>query len=119
MVPTLEAMQKMIKFCHHKNIYMLELGCSLPNLANICVNKSTNVEFYLFTDSDKNLLKKRREDMIGDPSIVITRKAEVVPIERGVDARTLCRSDGPRQRSADSRIILLLADPPSKPGVHA
>ena len=35
-VPTLEAMQRMIAFYHDKNIDMLKLGCTLPNLANIC-----------------------------------------------------------------------------------
>ena len=35
-VPTLEAMQKMIEFYHNKGIDMLKLGCTLPNLANIC-----------------------------------------------------------------------------------
>ena len=32
-VPTLEAMQKMIAFYHDKNIDMLKLGCTLPKLA--------------------------------------------------------------------------------------
>ena len=41
-VPTLEAMQKMIEFYHDKGIDMLKLGCTLPNLANICLHKSTN-----------------------------------------------------------------------------
>ena len=45
-VPTLEAMQKMIVFYHDKNIDMLKLGCTLPNLANICLHKSTDAEFY-------------------------------------------------------------------------
>ena len=35
-VPTLEAMQKRIAFYHDKYIDMLELGCTLANLANIC-----------------------------------------------------------------------------------
>ena len=30
-VPTPEAMQKMIEFYHNKGIYMLKLGCTLPN----------------------------------------------------------------------------------------
>ena len=44
-VPTLEAMQKMIEFYHDKVIDMLKLGCTLPNLANICLHKSTNHNF--------------------------------------------------------------------------
>ena len=34
-VPSLEPMQKMIAFYHDKNIDMLKLGCSLPNLTQI------------------------------------------------------------------------------------
>ena len=44
-VPTLEAMQKMIEFYHQKEIDMLKLGCTLPNLANICLHKSTDSMF--------------------------------------------------------------------------
>ena len=56
---------------------MLELGCTLPNLANICLHKSTDAKFYPFTEGDKNLLEKIREDVVGGPSIVFTRKAVV------------------------------------------
>ena len=41
-VPTLEVMQKMIEFYHNKGIDMLKLGCTLLNLANICLHKSTD-----------------------------------------------------------------------------
>ena len=41
-VPTLEAMHKFFPFYHYKNIDMLKLGCTLPNLANICLHKSTD-----------------------------------------------------------------------------
>ena len=43
-VPTLEAMQKMIEF-YHRGIDMLKLGCAPPNLANICLHKSTDSKF--------------------------------------------------------------------------
>ena len=76
-VPTLEAMQKMIQFYHNKRIGMLKLGCTLPNLANICLHKSTNYKFYPFCESDKDLCEKIRGDMTGGPSIVFTRKAVV------------------------------------------
>ena len=76
-VPTLEAMQKMIEFYHNKGIDMLKLGCTPPNFANICLQKSTDSKIYLFTESDKGLLEKIREDMVGGPSIVFTRKAVV------------------------------------------
>ena len=76
-VPTLEAMQKMIEFYHNKGIDMLKLRCTLPNLAKICFLKSTDSKFYPFTESDKDLLEKIREDMVGGPSIVFIRKAVV------------------------------------------
>ena len=74
-VPTLELMQKMVQFYHQKEIDMLKLGCNLPNLANICLHKSTNEKFYPFCESDRDLCEKNREDMTGGPLIVFTRKA--------------------------------------------
>ena len=74
-VATLEAMLKMIEFYHNKGIDMLKLGCTLPNLANVCLHKSTDSKFYPFTESDKDLLEKIGEDMVGGPSIVFTCKA--------------------------------------------
>ena len=74
-VPTLDAMQKMIEFYQDKGIDILKLGCTLPNLANICLHKSTDYKFYPFFSSDSDLLEKIREDMNGGPSIVFTRKA--------------------------------------------
>ena len=76
-VPTLEAMQKMVQFYHQKEMDMLKLGCTLPNLANIFLRKSTNEKFYPFCESDRDLCEKIREDMTGGPSIVFTRKAVV------------------------------------------
>ena len=76
-VPTLEAMHKMIAFYHNKDIDMLELGCTLPNLANICLHKFTDAKFYPFTEADEDLLDKNREDVVGGPSIVFTCRAFV------------------------------------------
>ena len=76
-VPTLEAMQKMIEFHHNKGIDMLKLGSTLPNLVDNCLHKSTDSKFYTFTESDKDLIEKIRKDMGGGPSIVFTRKAVV------------------------------------------
>ena len=84
-VPTVEAMQKMIEFYHNKGIDMLKLGCTLPKLAKICLHKSTDSKFYPFTESDKDFLEKIREDMVGGPSIVFTRKAVV-------DETFICKS---------------------------
>ena len=76
-VPTLEAMKKSLVFYHKKGIDMLKLGCTFLNLANICLHKSTSANFYPFTETDKDLLQKIREDLDGGPSIVFTRKAVV------------------------------------------
>ena len=76
-VPTLEAMQKMIAFYHDKDVDMLKLGCTLPNLANICLHKFTDAKFYPITERGKNLLEKIRKDVVVGPSIVFTRKAVV------------------------------------------
>ena len=70
-------MQKLIEFYHNKGIDMLELGCTLPNSANLCLHKSTDSNFYPFIESDKDLLEKIRGDMVGGPSILFTRKAVV------------------------------------------
>ena len=56
---------------------MLKLGCTLPNLANICLHNSTNYKFYPFVEADKDLHDKIREDMTGVPSIVLTKKVVV------------------------------------------
>ena len=57
-VPTLQEWQKVIAFHHAKDIDMLKLGCTLPNIANICLHKNTDAKFYPFTEGDKDLLKK-------------------------------------------------------------
>ena len=56
---------------------MLKLGCALPILNNICLHKSTDSKFYPFTESDKDLLEKIREYMVGSLFIVFTRKIVV------------------------------------------
>ena len=70
-VPTPEAMQKIVQFYHQKEIDMLKLGCILPNLANICLHKSTDWKFYPFTESDNDMLEKFREDMVGGPPLFL------------------------------------------------
>ena len=76
-VPTLEAMQKNACFYHDESIKMLKLGCTLPNLASICLHKSTDAKFYTFTERDRGFLEKNREDGIAGPSLVFTRRAVV------------------------------------------
>ena len=76
-MPTLDAMQKMTAFYHDKDIDMLTLGCTSPNLANICLHNFTDAKFYPFTEGDKDFLEKIREDVVGGPSVVFTRRAVV------------------------------------------
>ena len=77
-IPTLEAIQKeKIASYHDKDTDMLKLGCTLPNLANICLHKSTDAKLYPFTEGDEDLLEKNREDYVGGPSIIFTCKAVV------------------------------------------
>ena len=66
-------MQKKIASYHDKDIDMLKPGRTLPSLANICLHKSTDANFYPFTEGDIDLLEKNREDVVGGPSIVFTR----------------------------------------------
>ena len=67
----------MVDCYHNKGIDMIRLGCTLPNLANICLYKSTTANLYPFTESDSDLLDKKREDKVDGPSIVFTKKADV------------------------------------------
>ena len=70
---------------------MLKLGCTLPNLANICLHKTIDYKFYPFFSSDSDFLEKIREDMTGGPSIVFTRK--VVANETFIrKSKILCKS---------------------------
>ena len=74
-VPILDAMQNKDCLLPRQNIDILKLGCTLPNVANICLHKSTDAKFYPFKEGDENVLEKVREDVVGIPSIVFTRKA--------------------------------------------
>ena len=65
--PTLEIMQKMVAFYHNKSTDIIKLGCTLPNLANICLQTSTIRKLYPFTESDKHLRSKVRENVAGGP----------------------------------------------------
>ena len=56
---------------------MLKLGCTLPNLANICLHKSTKHKIFPFVESYKDLHEKIREDLTGGPFNVLSRKAVV------------------------------------------
>ena len=65
----------MVQFYHQNKIDMIKLECVLPNLANVCLHKSTNKKFYAFCESDGDFCEKIGEDLTGGPSIVFKRKA--------------------------------------------
>ena len=75
-VSTLDAMQKLITFYHHKDIDLLKLGCTVPNLASIRLHKSTEVTFSPSTKREKDLLEEI-PDVVGCPPIVFTCKSVV------------------------------------------
>ena len=54
-----------------------QIGCTVPNRAKTCLHKPTRAKFYPFTESEKELLGKIREDMVDGPSIVFARKVVV------------------------------------------
>ena len=83
--------KKCLFFYQKKGIDMLKLGCTLPTLAKICLHKTTSTKLYPFTETDKDLLQKIREYMVGGPSIVLTRKA-VVDETFIQDSGNICKS---------------------------
>ena len=64
-VPTLEAMQKMLVFYHKKGIDML-LGCTLPNLVKICLHKSTALNSILLLKPIKICCKRFEKTWLVD-----------------------------------------------------
>ena len=70
-------MNKMIRFYKHKGIDMLQLGCTPPNLAKICLRSSTTAKLHPISKEDKDLPEKVRDDMVEGRTIVFTRKVVV------------------------------------------
>ena len=62
----------MIAFDHNKKI-----DCTLPNLTNKCIRKSTDEQIYPFFERKQDWLENIRGDNVGGTSIVFTRKAVV------------------------------------------
>ena len=58
-----ESMQKMVDFYHKKRMAIEKLGCTLPNLANNCLQKSTKEVLSLHTErqglAGKNMQRHR------------------------------------------------------------
>ena len=71
-------MQKMITFYQDIEIDRLKLAWTLPNLATNCQHKSTDKKIHPITEACRDLAEKFRENVVGGPSIIFTRKASVV-----------------------------------------
>ena len=56
---------------------MLNLGCTLPNIDDICLHKSISAKCQPFIESIKNVPEKVRKDMVVGLLIVLKRKALV------------------------------------------
>ena len=96
-VPILKALKKVIAFHHDKDIILLKLGCTLPNVVNVCLHKSTDAKFNRFMETDKSQLEKN-QDFVGGRLNVFARKAvvnesffqnstEICSSKVGIDAR--------------------------------
>ena len=83
-------MQKLIRFHHNKCTDMPKLGCAFSILPNIFLQKSASAKFSPFTENDKDLQSKVREDMVGGPSIVLTRKSVVDETHTG-ESTNVCK----------------------------
>ena len=71
-------MQKLNYFYHDKFTDLLKLECNLLNLANLCLQKPTDANFYPFTEGLKNLLEKiAGEGVDSGPFFVFACKAVV------------------------------------------
>ena len=70
-------MQKLIEFHHNTGIDIAEVGCTLANLAIICLHQSKDSKIHPFTETDEDMLEKIRQDIVGEPSIVFIRKTTV------------------------------------------
>ena len=67
----------MIKLYHDRDIDMLNLGCTPPNLANRILHSSTKFKFFPFVEPDRTYGEYIRKRLTGGPSIIFTRYAKV------------------------------------------
>ena len=65
----------MLAFSRNKLLDILKLGCTLPNLPNVCLHKPIDANFYTFTEGDNDFVQKIKQIMVGGPSNVFSRKA--------------------------------------------
>ena len=67
-------MQKIFAFYQDKDIDMLKLGCTLTDMADVCLRKYTDTIFYPFYGSRNDILKYVGEDFVVGPSIVLSTR---------------------------------------------
>ena len=68
----LAAMPRIIAFQQNKRKDRLQLGSTLPKLANLCRQQSTDSKFFSFTEKHKHILEKPKE-IVGGSSIGLQR----------------------------------------------
>ena len=90
-VLTLGAMQKMMGLHHDKDVHMLKVACKLPNLTINCLHNSLEEKFYPFMEANKEMLEKIRDNIVGGPSILLTRKPVVDKTFNRI-SKNLCKS---------------------------
>ena len=74
-VPTLQAMQKMIVFLPRQKHWYDEAWFYFTKPGRHCLNKSTDAKLHVFTEGGRKLVKKTPAEVIDGPSIVFERKA--------------------------------------------
>ena len=90
-VPTMTAMHRMVAYYHSKNIDMLKLGLTLPNLANNILHSSTDAKFFPFAKADSWYDSFIRQKLTGSPSIIFTRYAKATET-RIRDSQNICNA---------------------------
>ena len=75
-MPFVEAIEKMLVFYRTKHIDLLKNAISVPGIARRLLFKTARREhahFALFSEKNKDLYQKIKNNMIGGPSIIFTR----------------------------------------------
>ena len=75
-VPTREALTRMMQFYHDRGVDVFKCGCTLPSIANRILHGSTKALFHPFAQKDEDLAENLRTNVVGGPSIVFTRYAK-------------------------------------------
>ena len=74
------AMHRMVAYYHSKNIDMLKLGLTLPNLANNILHSSTDAKVFPFAKADYWYDSYIRQNLTGGTSIILAMRNSTVDI---------------------------------------